>query len=145
VQVVIHNHARYGTIWANARRVPPVYDQTSAQVDGEVVLIDEYTTTVNDQAEGASCARALGDAKWALLANHGVLIVARDVRQAHLRALTLEWRCRQAWLVEAIGGGEPMAESVANRVGAMIDGAGFPFLWEAMVRRGLRRHPEASD
>lgn len=142
VQVIIHNHSRYGTIWANARRVPPVYDQTSAQVDGEVVLIDEYTTTVNDQAEGANCARAFGDAKWALLANHGVLIVARDIRQAHLRALTLEWRCRQAWMVEAIGGGQPLPEAVANRVGAMIDGAGFPFLWEAMVRRELRRHPD---
>ena len=142
VQVIIHNHSRYGTIWANARRVPPVYDQTSAQVDGEVVLIDEYQTTVNDQTEGANCARALGNAKWALLANHGVLIVARDIRQAHLRALTLEWRCRQAWLVAAIGGGEPVAEGVANRVGAMIDGAGFPFLWEAMVRRELRRHPD---
>jgi ribulose-5-phosphate 4-epimerase/fuculose-1-phosphate aldolase len=145
VQVVIHNHSRYGTIWANARRVPPVYDQTSAQVDGEVVLIDEYQTTVNDRTEGANCARALGNAKWALLANHGVLIVARDVRQAHLRAVTLEWRCRQAWMVAAIGGGEHLAESVANRVGAMIDGAGFPFLWEAMVRRELRRDPDVSQ
>jgi L-fuculose-phosphate aldolase len=141
VQVVVHNHSRYGTIWANARRVPPVYDQTSAQVDGELVLIDEYNATVNDRTEGANCARALGNAKWALLANHGVLVVARDIRQAHLRALTLEWRCRQAWMVEAIGGGHPMAEAVANRVGAMIDGAGFPFLWEAMVRRELRRLP----
>jgi len=141
VQVVIHNHSRYGNIWANARRVPPVYDQTSAQVDGEIVLIDEYNATVNDRTEGANCARALGNAKWALLANHGVLIVARDVRQAHLRALTLEWRCRQAWMVEAIGGGHPMPEVIANRVGAMIDGAGFPFLWEAMVRRELRRYP----
>jgi hypothetical protein len=73
------------------------------------------------------------------------LVVARDIRQAHQRALTLEWRCRQAWMVEAIGGGEPLAEAVANRVGAMIDGAGFPFLWEAMVRRELRRHPGVAD
>lgn len=142
VNVIIHNHSRYGTLWANALKVPPVYDQTSAQVDGDIVLIDEYNATVNNSSEGANCARALGNGKWALLANHGVLVVARDIRQAHLRALTLEWRCRQAWMVQALGGGRPMDANVANSVGAMIDGSGFPFLWEAMVRRALRRHPD---
>lgn len=142
VNVIIHNHSRYGTLWADAGRVPPVLDQTSAQVDSDPVLFDEYNTPVNDPNEGAHCAEGLGDAKWALLANHGVLIVAGDIRQAHLRALTLEWRSRQAWMVEAIGGGRPMAKEVADKTGAMIDGNGFPFLWEAMARRELRKHPE---
>lgn len=145
VNVIIHNHSRYGTLWANAQRIPPIYDQTSAQVDGDIVLIDEYNNTVNDRTEGVNCAKSLGTAKWALLANHGVLIVARDIRQAHLRALTLEWRCRQAWMIEAIGGGRPMNAQVANGVGAMIDGAGFPFLWEAMARKELRNHPAILD
>lgn len=142
VNVVIHNHSRYGTLWANAGRVPPVYDQTSAQVDGELVFFDEYHGAVSDQSEGASCAEALGNAKWALLANHGVLVTAADIRQAHLRAITLEWRARQAYEVEALGGGRPMQPEVAEGMGAMIDGNGFPFLWEAMARRELRRHPE---
>lgn len=138
VNVIIHNHSRFGTVWANARRVPPVYDQTSAQVNGEIVLYDEYNAAVSDAAEGADCAEALGDAKWALLANHGVLVVARDIRQAHLRALTLEWRCRQAWRVEALGGGRPIRDEVVDQVGGMIDGNGFPFLWEAMARKAIR-------
>ena len=141
VKVVIHYHSRFGTVWANAQRIPPIYDQTSAQVDGELVLVDEYNAEVSDASEGARCAEALGDAKWALLANHGVLLVARDVRQAHLRALTLEWRCRQAWRVEALGGGRPVAKDVADRMGNMIDTNGFPFLWEAMARRELRADP----
>lgn len=138
VNVIIHNHSRYGTVWANARRIPPVYDQTSSQVNGDIVLYDEYNTAVSDADEGAECAKALGDAKWALLANHGVLVVARDIRQAHLRALTLEWRCRQAWRVEALGGGRPIGDDVVDQVGGMIDGNGFPFLWEAMARRAIR-------
>lgn len=141
VRVIIHNHSRYGTIWADAQRVPPVYDQTSSQVNGELVLFDEYNSAVNDIGEGASCAEALGQSKWALLANHGVLVVAGDIRQAHLRALTLEWRCRQAWHVEALGGGRPIRDDVVDQVGGMIDGNGFPFLWEAMARKEIARHP----
>jgi len=31
--VSVHNHPRYATIWANHKRVPPVYDQTSSLID----------------------------------------------------------------------------------------------------------------
>jgi ribulose-5-phosphate 4-epimerase/fuculose-1-phosphate aldolase len=141
VKVILHNHSRFGTLWANAHRVPAIYDQTSAMVDGEIGLYDEYGGAVDDQGEAKAAVRALGDSKWALLANHGVFVVAADVRQAHLRALTLEWRCRQAWHMEALGGGQPMRAAVADRTGAMIDGNGFPFLWEAMARREIRRDP----
>lgn len=145
VNVIIHNHSRYGNVWANAQRIPPVYDQTSAQVNGELVLFDEYNTTVNAGDDAANCAEALGQAKWALLANHGVLIVAGSIRQAHLRALTLEWRCRQAWMVEALGGGRPMQKEVAEQTGEMVDSNGFPFLWEAMARKEIRREPAVLD
>lgn len=139
VKLILHNHSRFGTLWANAHRAPGVYDQTSAQVDGEVVVFDEYGGTVDDASEANAAVAALGQSKWALLANHGVFVVASDLRQAHLRALTLEWRCRQAWHMEALGGGTPMPAEVADRTGAMIDGNGFPFLWEAMARREIRR------
>lgn len=145
VRVIIHNHSRWGTLWANAHRAPPVYDQTSAQVDGEIAVHDEYGGAVDDAAEAVSAVAALSSHKWALLANHGVFVVAGDVRQAHLRALTLEWRCRQAWHMEALGGGVPMNDAVANKTGAMIDGNGFPFLWEAMARRELRRDPSVIE
>ncbi len=145
VRVIVHNHSRFGTLWANAGRVPPVYDQTSAQVDGPIAIHDEYAGTVEDDQEAQTAVASLGDRKWALLANHGVFVVARDIRQAHLRAITLEWRCRQAWSMEVLGGGRPMAPEVADRVGAMIDGNGFPFLWEAMARREIRRDPSVLE
>ncbi len=142
VKVIIHNHSRYGTVWANARRVPPVYDQTSAQVDGALPLLDEYNAPVNDKSEGARCAELLGEHKWALLANHGVLVVGGSIEQAYLRAATLEWRCRVAYEVELLGGGKPLDDDIAAAVGAMIDGNGFPFYWEASARRVIRMHPE---
>ena len=30
VEVAVHSHPRYGTIWADAGRIPPVFDQSSA-------------------------------------------------------------------------------------------------------------------
>ena len=142
VNVIIHNHSRYGTLWANAGRAPEIYDQTSAQVDGLLPVLDEYNAPVNDKSEGARCAELLGDHKWALLANHGVLVVGNSIEQAYLRAATLEWRSRVAFEVELVGGGSPLPEKVASVVGGMIDGNGFPFYWEASARRVLREHPD---
>jgi ribulose-5-phosphate 4-epimerase/fuculose-1-phosphate aldolase len=145
VKVVIHNHPEWGSVWAACKRVPPIYDQTSALVDSDPVVYDEYHGTVNDEAEGRAAVEALGEHKWALLANHGVFLVGKDVRQAHLRAITLEWRCRLAWRVEALGNGQPLTQEVAMATGHRTDSNGFPFLWEAMARREIRRDPRVLE
>ena len=46
VAVAVHNHPRWGTIWADLQRVPPVYDQSSAMVAGDVALYNEYGGTI---------------------------------------------------------------------------------------------------
>lgn len=145
VRVVIHNHPEWGSVWAACKRVPPIYDQTSSLVDTDPVIYDEYRGTVNDEAAGREAVAALGEHKWALLANHGVFLVARDLRQAHLRAITLEWRCRLAWRVEALGGGSPLDPDTASEMGRRTDQNGFPFLWEAMARREIRRDPHVLE
>jgi len=137
VNVVVHNHARWSGIWAGMHRVPPVYDQSGGYVDGPLPLYDEYEGTFEDEDKTLTAARALGDAKWALLANHGALVVGRDLRQAHLRAITLEWRSRRAYEIELAGGGVPLDEARIAAI-ALPDANGFPFLWEAMARRELR-------
>lgn len=145
VGVVIHNHPQWGSVWSAVGRVPPIYDQTSALVDSDPVRYDEYRGTVEDGQRGRAAAEALGASKWALLANHGVLLVANSVRQAHLRAITLEWRCRIAWRVEMLGGGVPLPAAVALETGQRPDANGIPFLWEAMAREEIRRDPRVLD
>lgn len=144
VNVVIHNHARFSGIWANMHRVPPVYDQASAYVDGPLPLYDEYSGTFEDEDKSLAAAKALGDAKWALLVNHGSLVVGRDLRQAHLRAITLEWRSMRAYEVELAGGGVALTDEQVAGI-ARPDANGFPFLWEAMARRELRADPGILD
>ncbi len=142
--VVVHNHAHWSGIWANMHRVPEVFDQAGGYVDGPLPLFNEYEGTFEDEDKTLAAAKALGDAKWALLANHGSLVLGRDMRQAHLRVLTLEWRARRAWEVEVAGGGVPLTEEQIAGI-ALPDANGFPFLWEAMARREIRRDASVLD
>ncbi|MGI9286083.1 MAG: class II aldolase/adducin family protein [Pseudomonadales bacterium] len=144
INVVIHNHAQWSGIWANMHRVPPVYDQTGAHCGVELPLYNEYAGTFEDKATSLSAAKALGNAKWALLANHGALVVGKDLRQTHLRVITLEWRCKRAYEVELAGGGVPLSDEEVNKV-SITDANGFPFCWEAMARRELRADPTILD
>jgi ribulose-5-phosphate 4-epimerase/fuculose-1-phosphate aldolase len=145
VSVVVHNHPRYGTIWADLHRAPPVYDQTGSMIPDDPVVYDDFNGAVVEVDNAKACVEALGDGRMALLANHGVLVVGTDIQQAHHRSVFLEWRCRQAWHVEAIGNGVPVKDEVFKKFAAPFDYVSFPGLWEAMVRRELRRDPTVLD
>jgi ribulose-5-phosphate 4-epimerase/fuculose-1-phosphate aldolase len=140
VQVAVHSHPRYGTIWADAGRIPPVFDQSSALGGGRLVLVDEYTGAVNDAGSAAAAVEAMGDADMALLANHGVFVLAGSIRAAHQRAVALEQRCRHAWHVESLGGGRELPDP-ARSFFASSNGEGFIGFWEAMAREELRADP----
>ena len=141
VTVALHNHTRWGTIWADVGRVPPIYDQSSAYYDGEVALYDQYWGAVDDVENARAAVEAVGSAGMALLANHGVLVAANGIEQAYLRATCLEWRSRQAWHVEAIGGGKPMHPKAAAAYGAFFRDKNFTGLFEAMCRVQIHRDP----
>lgn len=142
--VVIHNHPHWSGIWASMQRVPPVYDQAGAYCGVDIPLYNEYEGTFENDTTTLSAVQALGEASWALLANHGSLIVGKDLRQAHLRAITLEWRSKRAYEVELGGGGTPLSDEEVAKV-SVADANGFPFCWEAMARRELRRDPSIVD
>ena len=137
VNVAVHNHPHFATLWANARRIPPCLDQTSGLGGGKVALVNEYDGSVDNVDHARTAAIAIGDADIALLAGHGLFLVADDVAEAHLRGTAFEQRCREAYRVEALGGGIELAPDVQATLGA----AKFDGFWEAMARRELRLDP----
>lgn len=145
--VVIHNHPRWGTIWADSHRIPPVYDQTSAMYAGPIAIDASYEGPVNQTSNALDVVKALGDADVALMVNHGVLVIGKDVSEAYIRAAALEWRCRQAYHVETLGSGVPMRDDVVSSLGAMVAGmqGAFDGWFEAMARRVIRRDPAVLD
>ncbi len=138
-RVIVHNHPTYGTLWADRRQVPGVFDQTGALFSGRVVVYDEYPGSASDTSAVERIVDGVGDADLVLLANHGVLVIAHNVEQAYLRAMALEWRCRQAWWLGETG--VPMDPDQAKAIGDILEDRNFPGLFDAMVRRELRADP----
>jgi L-ribulose-5-phosphate 4-epimerase len=146
VQVAVHNHPLYGTVWADMGEVPPAYDQSSTLGGGEVVLVDEYGGAVNTSDAARAAIEAMGGADIALLAGHGVFVLGTTVRAVHQRAVALEQRCQRAWHVRVAGGRteSPLPASWIDRM-RVSDGNGFIGFWESSVRAVLRADPTLLD
>jgi L-fuculose-phosphate aldolase len=140
VGVIIHNHPRWSVVWGDCLRIPPIFDQTSASIPHELKLVDEYAGDFTGAGAAARAAELFGDAEWALLANHGVLVTGRTIAQAFLRAYTLEWRSQRAWEVQVLGGGRPMEPATAQAFGEHFEPAA-PGWWESAMRMEIARDP----
>ena len=49
IAVLAHNHPPFGTVWAAAREIPPLLDQTGANGGGKVVRYADYTGALLDE------------------------------------------------------------------------------------------------
>lgn len=141
-RVALHGHPRFATVWACAHRVPPIYDQTSAIAGSDVAMYSEYDGTVEDVANARGAVEALGNHDLALLANHGVFVVADSILQAYFWASTLEWRARRAWEVEQISGGVPLRDDVVAQLHAFVRSNIHRLpQFEAAIRAEMRSDP----
>jgi len=146
VQVAMHSHPLYGTVWSDMRELPPIYDQSSSLGGGELVLVDEYGGGVSDANAARDAVTAMGDADLALLAGHGVFVLGASVRAVHQRAVALEQRCKHAWHVRAAGGASDTAlPAWYLERSRQSDGTRFLGFWEAMARAELRADPTLLD
>jgi ribulose-5-phosphate 4-epimerase/fuculose-1-phosphate aldolase len=138
--VTIHNHPKFATLWASAGRTPPAYDQRSAQLaDDDIVVYNQYTGGVRFANPGKATVAGIGQSNCALLRNHGVFVAGDSIPQAFTRAANLEWRSRTAWYIQALGTGQVMPEeghrNVLEYMASVQDT--LPNLWEWTVRREL--------
>jgi L-ribulose-5-phosphate 4-epimerase len=142
VEVAMHNHPLFGTVWADMGEVPPAMDQSSSLGGGDLVLVDEYDGAVNDPSTARKAIEKMGDAELALLAGHGVFVLGASIRAVHQRAVALEQRCRHAWHIRAAGGSltPALPASYVDRM-KQSDGNSFRGFWEAMVRQELNADP----
>jgi ribulose-5-phosphate 4-epimerase/fuculose-1-phosphate aldolase len=147
VEVAVHNHPLYGTVWADLGEVPPALDQSSVLGGGgDLVLVGEYGGSVDDPGSAAAAVTAMGDAELVLLAGHGTFVLGNSVRAVHQRAVALEQRCQRAWHVRVAGGDmtSPLPQWFIDRM-KQSDGDKFHGFWEAMVRQELRADPTLLD
>lgn len=145
IEVLAHNHPPYGTVWAAAREIPPLLDQTGANGGGKVVRYADYTGALLDESRAAELASAYGDGDIALLDQHGVLVSGDSPELVLVRALSFEWRCRLAYRVQAMGRlGEPLSAQ-AERELAETAGVYGTLLLEGYARRVIADDPHVLD
>jgi len=143
IRCALHNHPPYGTVWACAAELPPLYDQTGANGGGKAVVYSEYEGVVQTSDAGSALARAYGDADLAILTGHGTLVTASSVALAMLRAMCFEHRARKAYEVMALGlPGKPLRPEFEASAGASAD-VYAEMLMHNYARRILNGHPQA--
>jgi ribulose-5-phosphate 4-epimerase/fuculose-1-phosphate aldolase len=140
IKVAVHNHTEWGTVWSTLGEVPEVYNQSSAGVGGELALYNDYEGDVTYDDIAEANVRAMGDNVAAILAHHGVFVLADSIKRAHQRCVSLEQRCEMAWKVKALGEGKgrPMSPSAVDLLvkANLGDKAGDRF-YHAMIRREI--------
>ncbi|MFW3895175.1 class II aldolase/adducin family protein [Pseudomonas bharatica] len=137
VKVAVHHHSEWGTVWGALGEVPGIYNQNSAQV-GALELYNEYAADVTFNEIAELNVRAMGDANAAILANHGVFVLADSIARAHQRCVSLEMRSRMAWRVKALGAerGLPMKpKAVDGLMASVLAGKSGNRMYHAMIRR----------
>ncbi|MCP3986337.1 MAG: fuculose phosphate aldolase [bacterium] len=114
VGAVIHSHAKYATMFAVAHQpIPCVIEEFSIFVGG-VVPVAAYQVAGSD-ALGEEVARHLKDRSAVLMANHGLLAVGKDLKQAHKVTGLVERTAEIIWGARALGQLVPLPEETLDR------------------------------
>ncbi|TQV82751.1 class II aldolase/adducin family protein [Exilibacterium tricleocarpae] len=103
VVAAAHSHSVYGKAWSALGRLLDPITQDACAFYQDHGLFDDYTGVVLDESEGERIVNALGNAKAAILRNHGLLTVAETVDAAAWWYITMERSCQAQLLAEAAG------------------------------------------
>ena len=102
VGAVIHSHAPYASVFAVAREPLPMALSESAMVLGGALPLAPYARPGSAELAQIT-AKALQDAVGAIMANHGMITVGKDLDQALQASLAAEANARAVILARAMG------------------------------------------
>ncbi|MGE4072006.1 MAG: class II aldolase/adducin family protein [Lysobacterales bacterium] len=105
VGAVVHTHAPFATALACQRREIPPFHYTVARFGGDQVRCAGYATFGTAELSQTVLA-AMEGRSACLMANHGALVIGRDLTEAMDRASELEQLCQIYW--HALQGGNPV-------------------------------------
>lgn len=109
VQAIVHTHSIYASAFAAARKPIPGAIEDLVQIVGGEVRVAQYALPGSPQL-GHYAAEALEGRNGALLANHGVIGAAGDLRQALLICQIIEKSAQIAIAALALGGMAPLPQ-----------------------------------
>jgi len=114
IHAVIHSHAIYCSMFAVARQpIPCVIEELDVYVGGAVPVAGYRMTGTDELAE--EVARFVGDRAAVLMANHGLLAVGKDPRDAMKVTALVERTARIVWGSRLIGAAVPLPPETIER------------------------------
>jgi L-fuculose-phosphate aldolase len=99
---VLHAHSSFATSLACLRRDIPPFHYMIARFGGDTLRCADYAT-FGTQALSDNALQAMADRSACLLANHGMLLFGKDLKQALALGIELECLCEQYWRVCQLG------------------------------------------
>ena len=109
VDAIVHTHSVFASAVACARKSIPPLVEDMVQIVGGSVDTSEYRLPASDDLAEAAV-EALGDKNGALLANHGVLAVGKDIDEAIKTSQIIEKSAKIFLFGKLIGGPTELSE-----------------------------------
>lgn len=145
VQCVLHTHTRAG-VAASAQKagILPISQQSTFVLAS--LSYHDYEGVAFREEEKPRLQADLGDTKFMVLRNHGLMTCGTSIADAFLQMYIFESTC-QIQLSAQAGGGElvnvhpAIVEGTAKALQVQTDGLGGQFVWPALIRKLDRTDP----
>jgi ribulose-5-phosphate 4-epimerase/fuculose-1-phosphate aldolase len=146
---VMHLHTDYGiAVSAQKNGLLPISQQ--AMVALASLAYHDYEGLALDEEEKPRLVADLGDRKFLILRNHGLLTIGQSAAEAFLGMFLLERACKIQILAQA-GGAElieipaPVVNRVGSQLNAVTAGQGAQLTWPGLLRKLDRLDPSYRD
>ena len=146
-----HAHSTYGRAFSTLGCPLAPLTQDACAFYEDHAVYEDFGGVVVELDEGARIARALGDHKAAILANHGLITVGRTVDEAIWWFITMERSCQVQMLAEAAAARSGVAPRAIGPVSAKqsygIVGTPFAgwFQFQPLYARIVKEQPDLLD
>jgi len=136
---VMHLHTRHGiAVSAQENGLLPLSQQAMFALSS--LGYHDYEGLALDEEEKPRLVSDLGDRKFMILRNHGLLTIGRTAAEAFLGMFLLERACEIQILAQSGGGElsmipEPIIDRVASQLSAVTVGQGASLTWPGLLRK----------
>lgn len=146
---VLHTHTRAGVaVSAQEAGILPISQQSTFVLAS--LAYHDYEGLALRADEKPRLQADLGNKRYLMLRNHGLLTVGRSVADAFLSMYTFENACRIQ--IDALGAGIPLThvdpkiiEGVRTTISAVTKGRGADLAWPGLLRKLERMDPGYKD
>ena len=123
INAIIHTHSMFATTLACLHKDIPPFHYMIAIAGGDTIRCADYAL-FGSQALSDHALAALIERKACLLANHGMIVLGRDLDDALAVALEVENLCEQYWRTLQVGAPHLLTEAEMHAVFQQFKGYG---------------------